>query len=55
MAQIEKMRVNKDENVVLIRGFVGGADGRQYTQFNTAMSEAEAYYAKQNIIINMII
>ena len=52
MAQIDRLRVNKDENIVLIRGFVGGADGRQYTQFNTAMSEAKDLYAKQNIIID---
>jgi hypothetical protein len=51
IAQIERLRINQDKNVILIRGFVGGADGRQYTPFNTAMSEVKAHYAKQNIII----
>jgi hypothetical protein len=51
IAQIQSLRTN-EEDAILIRGFVGGADGRQYTQFNTAMSEAKAYYAERNIIIN---
>ncbi len=51
IAQMKKTRINFDPNVVLIRGLLGGSDGRQYNQFNTAMSKAQAHYAKQNITI----
>jgi hypothetical protein len=51
IAQIERLRINKDENVILFKGFIGGIDGRQFTEFNTAMSLAVSYYAKQNITI----
>ena len=27
IAQIEKAKINSDENVVLIRGLIGGSDG----------------------------
>ena len=54
IAQIENLRINKIDNVILFRGFVGGADGRQYTQFNTAMSRATVHYASKNIIIDSI-
>ena len=52
IAQIQSLRTNEEDDAILIRGFVGGADGCQYAQFNTAMSEAKAYYAERNIIIN---
>ena len=51
IAQIEKSRINFDDNIVLIRGLLGGSDHRQYAPFNSAMSLAKAHYAKQNIII----
>jgi hypothetical protein len=51
ISQIEKAKINVDDNVVLIRGLLGGSDGRQYAQFNSAMSSAIAHYSEQNIKI----
>ena len=51
IAQIEKFRINFDDDIVLIRGLLGGSDHRQYAPFNSAMSLAKAHYAKQNITI----
>lgn len=38
ISQIEKSKINVDDNVVLIRGLLGGSDGRQYAQFNSAIT-----------------
>ena len=51
IAQIERSKINFDDNVVLIRGLLGGADGRQCSAFSAAMSKAKVHYAKQNITI----
>ena len=51
VAQIKNLRVNKDDDVILFRGFVGGSDGRQYTHFNEAMAKAKIHYAHQGITL----
>ena len=51
IVQIEKSKINADDNVVLIRGLIGGSDGRQYSPFNSAMSLVKAHYSEQNITI----
>jgi hypothetical protein len=41
----------ENDNVVLIRGLLGGSDGRQFAQFISAMSSAKAHYSEQGITI----
>ena len=41
----------ENDNVVLIRGLLGGSDDRQFAQFISAMSSAKAHYSEQGITI----
>jgi len=49
IAQILKLRVNKDPSAVLVRGFIGGEGGRQLEEFTSAMTRAQDLYRKQGI------
>ena len=49
IAQIRRLRVNKDPSVILFRGFLGGEGGRQSEEFTHAMTRAQEFYRKIGI------
>jgi hypothetical protein len=51
IAQIRRLRVNKDPSTVLFRGFLGGEGGRQLEEFTRAMTKAQDLYRKQGITV----
>ena len=49
IAQIEQMRINRDDSTVLLRGFKGSKGSRQLDQVASAVGQAVSFFKNQGI------